>query len=207
MTRRILVWMISPSTHWKILIPTPHFIVFYNGTDRKGDQYEQRLSSSFEEKGEGCIELTVRVININYGYNKQLMSKCKALADYAFFVAEIRKRLKDSPLEEAVRESVDECIRRDILRDFLLQQKAEVIAMSIYEYNEEYVRQTLLEDGREEGWSAGIAKGKIEGRAEGEELFASLAQSLIEGGRLDDLRRALSDRGYRTRLYAEAGLS
>lgn len=170
------------ATRRKILIPTPHFIVFYNGTDRKGDQYEQRLSSSFEEKGEGCMELTVRVININYGYNKQLMSKCKALADYAFFVAEIRKRLKDSPLEEAVRESVDECIRRDILRDFLLQQKAEVIAMSIYEYNEEYVRQTLLEDGREEGWSAGIAKGKIEGRAE---ALVNSVESVIKNFHVD----------------------
>lgn len=149
------------STRRKILIPTPHFIVFYNGTDRKGDQYEQKLSSSFEEKGEGCMDLTVKVLNINYGYNKQLMSKCKTLADYAFFVAEIRTRLRDNPLEQAVREAVDECIQRDVLKDFLIQQKAEVIAMSIYEYNEEYVRQTLLEDGREEGWAAGKAEALV----------------------------------------------
>lgn len=65
----------------------------------------------------------------------------------------------------------------------------------------------LFDQYERRGLARGKAEGKIEGRAEGEELFASLAQSLIEGGRLDDLRRALSDRGYRTRLYAEAGLS
>ena len=76
----------------------------------------------------------------------------------------------------------------------------------VCELFDQYERRGLAR-GKAEGRIAGRAEGKIEGRAEGEELFASLAQSLIEGGRLDDLRRALSDRGYRTRLYAEAGLS
>lgn len=36
-----------------------------------------------------------------------------------------------------------------------MEQKAEVIAMSIYEYNEEYVRKTLFEDGKETGYNQG----------------------------------------------------
>ncbi len=47
--------------------------------------------------------------------------------------------------------AVDECIRKDILKDFLLEQKAEVVAMSIYEYNEEYAKKANFEAGEEAG--------------------------------------------------------
>lgn len=65
-------------------------------------------------------------------------------------------------MEQAVASAVDTCIAENILKDFLLEQKAEVIAMSIYEYNEEYVKKTLHEDGYEEGKIDGITKGKAE---------------------------------------------
>jgi len=41
------------------------------------------------------------------------------------------------------------------------EQKSEVIAMSIYEYNEEYVRKVLFEDGMEKGYNQGIVDGEI----------------------------------------------
>ena len=41
------------------------------------------------------------------------------------------------------------------------------VAMSIYEYNEEYARKTFFEEGQEEGYGKGVADGKREGRAEG----------------------------------------
>ena len=47
--------------------------------------------------------------------------------------------------------------------------------MSIYEYNEEYVRKTLLEDGE----ALGEARGRAEGRTEGKALsVASLMQKM-----------------------------
>jgi hypothetical protein len=55
-------------------------------------------------------------------------------------VAYIRSKLESGSEEEittAVEATVEECIREGALKDFLLEQKAEVIAMSIYEYNEE----------------------------------------------------------------------
>jgi len=39
--------------------------------------------------------------------------------------------------------------------------------MSIYEYNEEYVKRTLLEDGMKAGYDKGKAEGFLEGKAEG----------------------------------------
>ena len=147
----------------QVKIPTPHYVVFYNGTERKEQEFTQKLSDAFEDDSEGCMELIVKTININYGYNQELMSKCKSLADYAYFVAEIRKNLENMPLQEAVEHAVDICIEKDILKDFLMEQKSEVIAMSIYEYNEEYVRKVLFEDGVEKGYNRGAEEERIQG--------------------------------------------
>lgn len=150
-----------------IKIPTPHYIVFYNGTEREEEEFQQLLSEAFEDNSEGCIELKVRIININYGRNKELMEKSKTLSDYAYFVSCIRKYMEEMPLETAVTTAVEECIEKGILQEFLCEQKAEVIAMSIYEYNEEYARKAFFEEGREDGYDKGVVDGKREGRKEG----------------------------------------
>lgn len=146
---------IDLSVKKRIMLPTPHYIVFYNGLQEQPEEFFQKLSDSFEDNNGGCLELTVRTLNINYGHNKELMAKCQSLSDYSYFIAEIRKNLKFMPLESAVITAVDSCIKKNILRDFLIEQKAEVIAMSIYEYNEEYVKKTLHEEGFDEGFDAG----------------------------------------------------
>ncbi len=141
----------------RILLPTPHYIVFYNEKNCKEEELVQKLSESFEDESDGCMELTVRVININYGHNKELMEKCRPLYEYAVFVEEVRDNLETMELNAAVEKAVDDCINKDILKEFLIEQKSEVIAMSIYEYNEEYVRKSLYENGYEQGEKSGDA--------------------------------------------------
>lgn len=109
--------------------------------------------------------MTVRTININYGRNKALMEKCKPLADYAAFIAYIRENLKTMSLENAVRTAVDACIDQNILRDFLVEQKAEVIAMSIYEYDEENAKKYYFSEGYEDGYDEGKSAGQTLGKA------------------------------------------
>ncbi len=41
-----------------------------------------------------------------------------------------------------------------------IKNRAEVIKMSIFEYNEELHRKSLLEEGREEGWKKGLEEGR-----------------------------------------------
>lgn len=151
------------STGRRIMIPTPHYVVFYNGTERQEEEFTQYLSESFEDGGDGCIELTVRTININYGHNRELLEKCPALNGYACFVSLVRKNLEKVSLSEAVEQAVDECIRRDILKDFFVEQKSEVVAMSIYEYNEEYAMRVTYEDGESAGYERGMADGYKQG--------------------------------------------
>jgi len=91
------------------------------------------------------------------GNTDKLMEKCHTLSDYAYFVEKIRKNMEIMSMEESIKNAVDECIAENILKDFLTEQKAEVIAMSIYEYNEEYVKKVLYEDGKIEGKSEIVA--------------------------------------------------
>lgn len=73
------------------------------------------------------------------------------MKEYMLYVIRVRDYAKSMPLEKAVDRAVEECIREDILREFLLQNRAEVKKMSIYEYDDEAVKQALREDAYEEG--------------------------------------------------------
>jgi len=56
-----------------IEIPTPEFIVLYNGKDEFPDFKEMLLSDSFKLKSEDCsLELVAKVYNINKGRNAEM---------------------------------------------------------------------------------------------------------------------------------------
>ena len=50
----------------------------------------------------------------------------------------------------AVLEAMDECIEENILVDFFEQHREEVVEVSIYDYDEEKVRKTLVDEAVEE---------------------------------------------------------
>ncbi len=102
-----------------IRLPTPHYIVFYNGEEETADQEILKLSDAFEKPG-GCAEMTAVMYNINYGRNRELMERCDTLNGYAALVEKTRVRRKSGlSTEEAVRLTVDECIREGILSEYL----------------------------------------------------------------------------------------
>ena len=106
------------------------------------------------------MELKVLVININEGYNQKLMESCQILKEYAQYVSKVRTYKKTLSLNEAVEKAVEECIQEGILREFLLANKAEVVAMSIFEYDREWEEEIL----RKEEFEAGRELGKEEER-------------------------------------------
>ena len=149
-----------------IKLPTPKFIVFYNGREEQPECKKYRLSDAYMTKTEDVsLELVVTQLNINQGYNDELMEKCPDLFQYMQYVSKIREYNKGMPLEAAVTRAVDECIDEGILKDFLLQNKAEVVSMSIFEYDEELhmkmEREEAYEDGRADGIEQGIKQGEI----------------------------------------------
>lgn len=141
-------------------LPTPRFIVFYNGSEQQPEQKELRLSDAFEIPEENpSLELRVTQYNINPGYNEELLAKCPTLFQYMQYVEQMRKYLQDYPLEEAVQHAVTYCIANGILKEFLLENKAEVIKMTIFEYDEELHKKTLHDEGYEDGFSDGFNDG------------------------------------------------
>ena len=149
-------------------IPAPNFIELYNGTDTLSDFSEHRLSSAFENlSGEPKLELIVTVLNINEGHNALLMEHCQTLKEYSQYVAKVRKYAVGMPLDQAVEYAVDECIKENILADFLRKNRAEVISMSIFEYDKEEeekkLRKAEYEAGVEAGVSLGVEKGVKKG--------------------------------------------
>ena len=99
------------------------------------------------------------------------MESCQTLKEYSIYVERVRKYRAVMPIEQAVEKAVTECIRENILADFLKKQRAEVVAMSILEYNEEEelkkIRASERRGGYDDGWNAGRIEGEAAGKKAG----------------------------------------
>ncbi len=145
----------------RIELPTPMYIVFYNGSDMNRDNLMLYLSDSFSAgRGRGCLECTCLVLNINRGYNRALMDKCHRLWEYSELSCEVEENIgKGMRREEAVQTAIDTCIERGILKDILLAEKGMVLHMLLTEYDEKKHLKNTFEEGRKEGLEEGIGKG------------------------------------------------
>ena len=165
----------------QIKIPTPKFVVFYNGDERQPERKEIRLSKAFSANtGETNMELVVLQININKGQNEELKAACKTLQEYAEFTERAREHRKEMELEDAIRTTIDECIRDGILKDFLLKNKAEVYHMCLYEFDVELHERVLREEEREEGRLEGIREGRLAGQQEGMQNGKKFAKQVFK---------------------------
>ena len=150
-----------------IRLPAPRFVVFYNGADPQPEEQILRLSDAFEKRMEHPeLELIVKVYNINSGHNPELMEACCLLKEYAQYVEQVRRFAKELPFPEAVERAVEYCIKNGILADFLLKNRAEAIAVSIFEYDEE----KHLKNESELAYKQGIEQGRQSGKSAGEKL-------------------------------------
>jgi len=161
-----------------IQIPAPRFVVFYNGSANMPEWEECCLSDLFAKQMERPeMELVVTVYNINPGMNEELLEACQLLKEYMLFTTKVRENQKTMELNAAVYKAVDDCIREGILADFLREQRAEVIEMCIYEYDQEKHMQLIKEENWEDGHAAGLSEGLSQGLSQGRE------ENLIENVR------------------------
>ena len=117
---------------------------------------------TFEHKSEDiALELTIEVININYGHNQSLLEKCPTLQQYAIYVDTVRRYQESEPFAVAVEHAIDECIAKNVLADFLRKNRAEVLRMSLFYYDEEKHIQQERDESYEEGIRIGELKGRI----------------------------------------------
>ena len=93
--------------------------------------------------------------------------------------------------EEAVKKSVDECIKENILKEFFVKNKAEVISMTIFEYDEEehmrLEREEQYRKGEEQGIEIGEKRGIEIGEKRGIEIGEKRGEKKGENKKMKEL--------------------
>ena len=180
-----------------VQIPAPEFLIFYNGKEKMPERQILKLSDMYSvQDGQPKLELEATLLNISGSNNQKLKEACRTLGEYAIYTDKIRAYTEEMELPEAVDRAMDECIREDVLREFLMKHRAEARAMSIFEYDQERHMQQERE--------AGIEKGRRIGLAEGEEqLLRRLVQkNLSRGMSISEIAEVLDETEERIREIA-----
>ena len=156
-----------------VKIPTPKFIVFYNGKENQPERYEYKLSDCFEKETDNPqLELKCIVYNINKGNNAELFNRCGFLKDYMIFIDYVRYYYDEMNmlLADAIEHAINRCIDEDVLKEFLINRREEVAKVTNLDFT--FERQIELE--REEAENKGLLRGREEGmslgRMEGMEM-------------------------------------
>ena len=160
----------KPIYHETIIqIPTPEIIVLYNGKEEYPSETILTLSDAYKQKQAAyCLNLDVKVVNINYNKNNSILSASPTLAQYSYFIYQIRNLIDSGATrDQAIQKSIATCISENILKDFLTEHGAEVCNMLYAEYDIEEALKAREEDGMEKGIAEGIEKGIAKGIAEG----------------------------------------
>nr|WP_297884411.1 hypothetical protein [uncultured Blautia sp.] len=146
-----------------VRLPTPQFIVFYNGEKELPDRMELKLSDAYTVKEEEVsLELKAVMLNINPGHNEKILEACKTLREYTEYTSRVREYTRTMDLEAAVERAITECIQEGILEEFLKKNRAEAKSVSIYEYDMEKHMRMEREDAREDGIQEGIFENRTE---------------------------------------------
>jgi predicted transposase YdaD len=111
----------------------------------------------------------------------ELLEGCEPLRDYSWFVdGVVNKQVQDrQSLARAIDETINEMPDDFVIKQFLLDNKAEVKRMWITEYDEKRVLAQQLEDGIEIGREEGIEIGREEGQIK---AMKAMAKKLFKEG-------------------------
>ena len=145
--------------HTLVKIPTPKFIVFYNGKENQPEKCEYKLSDCFEKETDNPqLELKCIVYNINKGNNASLLEKCSFLKEYMIFIDYVRYYYdeKNMALADAIEHAIDRCIDENVLKEFLINRREEVAKVTNLDFT--FERQIELE--REEAENKGLIRGR-----------------------------------------------
>ena len=160
----------------RIELPTPKFIVFYNGERRKEEEKDMHLSFSYENSKDPQLELIVRLVDINYGSNEPILKECKPLYEYSWLINRVRQnKASGESTEDAVGHAIMEMPNNFEIHNLVQQNMMEVKKMVVFDLNDENERRKydadLFNDGKEEG--------RAEGRAEERENSAKIIKEIL----------------------------
>lgn len=112
-------------------IPSPHFYVLYNGREDRPMEVIQHLEDAFLlDEDHPSLNMTVKIININYDKNHPVLQRSRTLREYAQFIARVRQYVDHGMTrDDAISSAIHSCIKDGILKDFLQKHGSEVYNM------------------------------------------------------------------------------
>ena len=172
-------------------IPKPEFYVIYTGNRKDRPEYLS-LSTDFYPDENINMDIKVKVLYGDEDGND-------IISQYVAFSKVYNAQLKlYGPTEQTVKETINICKDKNILKKFLESREKEVIDMYTTLFSDEQIRKaheaTIFREGR------------AEGRAEGQYQILDLISRLISTGRTNDVERISSDPIYCNKLMAEFGI-
>ncbi len=171
-------------------IPAPSFYVLYNGREEVPESYEMYLSDMFADKQKADIELTVHVLNINYGKNTELMENCRPLYEYAWLIDRMRTMVRGRTKEdlEWIVPAVLDAMPEDFILKGFLKENGEVV---MAEFASNMTFESISEDRYEAGRQSGIQEGT--GQKQAEMLAAQHAWNLSRGMAAEESVRLMAE--------------
>lgn len=146
-----------------------------------------------------AVECRVRLLNINFGHNRELMEKCQRLKEYAEFISMIRENLaQGNSMPDAIHLAMEQGLKRGLLTDILSRCGTEVTAMLLEEFDMEEVKACWQKEAAakatKEATSRTLARDRI------------LFDLLLTQERYEEAKRAAKDPDYQMKLLNEYGI-
>lgn len=134
-------------------LPSPNYVVFYNGNGDLPETSVQKLSDMYEDNSRISLDLDVIVYNINDDKNNILKNDCKPLDEYMRVVGFVKEyAFKFGYTEESIGEAVTKAINympdSFAIKKLLVYEKKEVISMLFEEFNEELYKKAAIDDAK-----------------------------------------------------------
>ena len=123
--------------------------------------YKDRLFRIIFKEKEESLQLYNAINRTNYQNPDDLTSRFRSQNLSYSTMAQMRFR-RGMGFREAIQKAVDQCIKDGILADFLKKNKAEVISMGLYEYDEEKFINAERKYAKEKGVEEGLEQGRLE---------------------------------------------
>ena len=139
----------------RVTLPSPEFYVIYTG--KRHSEETLSLDDLFNTQTDSKLNLEVKVLQT--GNDDDIVSQYIKFCNIAnakitehtvkIKVSGSTKRMTD--FEKAAEETVESCIQEEILKEFMIQRKGELITMLSVLFSEEYERKMREEDAEARG--------------------------------------------------------
>lgn len=149
-------------------IMAPEFYILYNGTEELPEESLIRLSDCYiDGSPENSIEIVVKILDVSYNKDKNILKKSRTLYEYSRFIQIVRETLAaSSDKEAAAKEAVRIAMSEGLLKEFLGVYGLEAADMAFREFNYEAFIEQIKQDYFNDGVELGERKGKAAGLIE-----------------------------------------